>query len=504
MDERTQADTAAPTLGAAEGAARGPRIDADGSSPESASGKASSRPRKARKRRVRSPHPGVKLRAPRAKQKAWRAVYREPDTGRDVYVTLDPLVLGSEEARVAWAKMKSRELARVKVDRAAGVRPADAPETVAAAIALYLESRKGDASAHTVSGYARSLARLQKWATGERIATVAQLTPAALARFRDAMVKLPRMNAVKGGKRGARKASADRRGPVSINADLTGVKVWLTALRRRGLVPHLHSDSIADSLRAVKVPREAPEFYSSAQLARIFAAALRHDADCFAATREEHAGEREPGSTVRYQPIAPFAAFVLLTGMRRSEALACTWRMLDLDTCDASGARVGEIRLPASVTKTRRARTIGLEVSPAVRRILASMRIGSGASAGAVFDGYTGDSVEAARQRLIAEYGAPAFTWQGLRSTCSTALTNAPGIFGAASAWLSAKQLGHSVTIAERHYAGAVRDLPRAARTIEAALRIEGELAAVLNTIGGAARPPAAKPARKRMRLRRA
>jgi len=42
--------------------------------------------------------------------------------------------------------------------------------------------------------------------------------------------------------------------------------------------------------------------------------------------------------------------------------------------------------------------------------------------------------------RLIADYGAPALNWKGLRSTCSTYLTNAPGIYGAASAFLAARQ----------------------------------------------------------------
>ena len=82
---------------------------------------------------------------------------------------------------------------------------------------------------------------------------------------------------------------------------------------------------------------------------------------------------------------------------------------------------------------------------------------------------------------MLANFGAPPFDWQVLRSTCATYLTNAPGIFGSATAFLSAKQLGHSVAIAEKHYLGVHRGIPRAARTLEAAMQIDGELSTVLS-----------------------
>jgi hypothetical protein len=62
-------------------------------------------------------------------------------------------------------------------------------------------------------------------------------------------------------------------------------------------------------------------------------------------------------------------------------------------------------------------------------------------ASGSVF-GLTRDEVVTAGRRLH-RYDAPVtFTWQILRRTCGTFLTNAPGIFGAASAYRSAKQLG--------------------------------------------------------------
>ena len=71
---------------------------------------------------------------------------------------------------------------------------------------------------------------------------------------------------------------------------------------------------------------------------------------------------------------------------------------------------------------------------------------------------------------MMKTYGAPTFDWQLLRSTCGTYLTNAPGIFNAATVFMSAKQLGHSVAVAERHYLGVHRGIPREAHTLEAAM----------------------------------
>lgn len=67
-------------------------------------------------------------------------------------------------------------------------------------------------------------------------------------------------------------------------------------------------------------------------------------------------------------------------------------------------------------------------------------------------------------------------TWQLLRSTCSTYLTNAPSIAGAAAVFVSAKRCGHSVMVAKKHYAGLV-SVSREARTLEAAMGIEGLVA---------------------------
>jgi integrase len=176
--------------------------------------------------------------------------------------------------------------------------------------------------------------------------------------------------------------------------------------------------------------------------------------------------------------------FLLLSGCRRGEALGLRWADVDLDAMDHQGRRVGEIRLRAEATKTKHARVIGLEVSPVLRRLLAALKLRASEGDGFVFGGeerYTHDLIEAARARLMEECGAPAFTWQVLRSSCATYLTNAPGIWGAATVFLSARQLGHSVAVAERHYLGVMRGISRDARSLEAAMEIETQVRAVID-----------------------
>ena len=64
--------------------------------------------------------------------------------------------------------------------------------------------------------------------------------------------------------------------------------------------------------------------------------------------------------------------------------------------------------------------------------------------------------------------------------TCGTYLTNAPGIYGGASAFYSARQLGHGVEVAQKHYVGLIRGIPRDAHDLENAMQITKEVEAVI------------------------
>lgn len=441
-----------------------------------------------RKRLIRSPHPGVVLKArvlPSGRS-AWRARFEDPDTGREVYVTLDPVALPTHEARRLWAVRKSKAIAVRRMELEGGANRA-VSKPIGDALNDYRTDARIRLRPKTIVTYELAVARLLRWAKREGVESTADLTRARLASFRASLVAAPRKTAKRGGKRGARKQSERKRSPVSINVELRSAKALINAWRLAGFLPHLDSDAIADALKALPVPREQPVFLSPAAIAKLLHAAMRHDGDVFVETRAEHEGRQPKGGTLRYQPIAPFAAFLLLTGCRRGEALALKWADVDLEALDSQGNVVGEIRLRAETVKTHRARTIGLEVSPALRALLAAMKLRAGKDADAlhVFGGqepYTPDILKSARQRLLTEYGAPSFDWQALRSTCATYLTNSPGIFGAASSFMSARQLGHSVTVADRSYLGVHRGVPKDAHTLEAAMQIEAVSREVLKS----------------------
>jgi integrase len=295
--------------------------------------------------------------------------------------------------------------------------------------------------------------------------------------FREELGNEPRRAVTKGGKRGARHESSARRSAHTINRELRAARTILGYLCERDLLPRCSHDDLRRALKREAVAVERLDFLKPAQLRELLEAALAHDAETFTETREEHAGQCERGTTARYEAIAPFTVTALMTGMRAGACLALKWEDVDLEALDADGRKAGEIH-PRGGSYTKRTGAIGLEVSPALREMLDAMRPED--ATGRVFPELGPGVLKAAALRLVRDYEAPkSFTWQSLRRTCGTFLTNAPGIFGAASAYRSAKQLGHSVTVAEKHYVGLVRGIPREARTLEAAMQIEEQVAHV-------------------------
>jgi integrase len=233
----------------------------------------------------------------------------------------------------------------------------------------------------------------------------------------------------------------------------------------------LNGDDIREGLKGVRAPQNRIEFLQAHEIRATLEAALAHDAQTFSATLREHAGLAPRGATPRYPPIAPFTLAALLSGMRLGELLTLEWRDVNLSARGENGRVVGEIQLRAEVNKTVRARTVDLSASPALLSLLQALQHRSqpGASVFAL-------TPELAKQsmRRMRKLGAPShFDWQTCRRTCGTFLTNAPGIFGAASAYRSARQLGHSVAVAESNYLGVVRGIPHEAKTLEAAMGIE-------------------------------
>jgi integrase len=423
------------------------------------------------------------LKANPARRIGHRARFVDPDTGAVTWESLDAS-LTTVELREDWAVRKSKALAKRRLELEEGA-PKKTGTDLEKAVERYFTDH-AELRPRTIKSYRAAADKLLAWARRGGIKSADDLTRAKLLAFRASVVSEKKRVMRDGGKRGERKAASEPRGPHTINRELRSVRVVLGYLAELDLLPSIREGDLRRATKRIRVPSEHVEYLTPADLRRLFDACERHDAEMFEETREEHAGERPRGSTPRYDAIGPFVAFVLLTGMRFGEAIALEWRQVDLDALDHDGRAVGEIKLTAA-TKTHKARTVGLEVSPALRRLLAAMRLRNGGK-GRVFAALTDGTASSAERRLKDDYGAPdGFTWQALRRTCGTFLTNAPGVYGAASAYHSARQLGHSVKVAETSYLGIVRGISRDARTLEDAMQIGAQMERVIGAAPRAA-----------------
>jgi integrase len=334
-------------------------------------------------------------------------------------------------------------------------------EPLVGLVADYLKETASSLRPGTLRVYKPATQLFLAWAASVHVRIASELTPELLFSLRAYLISLPR-----------RKGKGKRRSGITVNVELRAIFTMLNLWRRKGHLPALNSDSLSDGLARAKEDQDEPVCLRPSSMRSLLEAAQRHDVATFVETRKEHAGAGQPGGTPRYCAIAPFAALLLLLGMRRGELLCLRWDRVQLDD--------GEIVLRKEDTKTRRGRTIGLEVSPFARKLLGAMRLRAG-EATYVFEGYSAPILDTARQRLTREFGAPRFTWKGLRSTCATYLCSSTEIFGSATIHMSSKQLGHSVTVSERCYAkNALRGLPKGATTLDAAMELESVLAEIL------------------------
>lgn len=453
------------------------QIEVPNQVPNSTTGaRAGGRRVRAARRRIRSPHPGVVLIPPTGAHVTWRARYVDPDTGRTVKERLDPVALTTAELRRDWAIRKSKTLAKRSMELAAGAAPATGT-ALENAIQRYYDDHPLLRAA-TLEAYRNATSKLMAWAARQGIKKGDDLTGSKLLAFRAALIKEPKRTPQKGNqRRGARSETREPRSPHTINRELRATKTVLHYLRKLGLCARITSDDLKDGLERVDVTHEEAEHLKPAQLRELLDAALAHDAEKYAETRAEHRGLLPPGSTPRFEAVAPLVAATLLTGMRFDECVSLEWSEVDLEALDDDGTASGVIHL-TSRTKTKRARSVWLEVSPALRELLEVMKPEK--AKGNVW-GLTKGQARAAGKRLTKKYEAPStWTWQVLRSTCGTFLTNAAGIYGAASAYRSAKQLGHSVAVAERHYVGVLRGISKECKTLESAMGIEKQMAQII------------------------
>jgi len=391
-------------------------------------------------------HRGVVLIKPDpARRTGWRGRWTDPDTGRQVKETLPADAARTREGREAWAAGKADALEARRRELEGGA-PRATGTPLADAVAGYYRAHPR-LREKTLAGYRAATGKLLAWAAEAGVETTDDLTRARLLGLRERLA-----NEGKHGGDAPRSA-------FSVNRELAALRTVCGYLEERDLLTRIRAGDLKRAFRKLRVPAARVVFLGPVECRALLDAARRHDAATFTATREELAGKRAKGTTPRYEPALPIVRVALLTGMRMGELLRLSWEQVDLD------AR--QIHLGAE-TKTSKARDVDLDVCPSVLELLATTPPEK--RSGRVFAAYSQPLATATARRLIADYGAPPrFTWQALRRTCGTFLANAGGIWGGASAYRTARQLGHSVQVSEKHYLGVVRVDP-AAKTLEDAM----------------------------------
>jgi integrase len=193
--------------------------------------------------------------------------------------------------------------------------------------------------AETLKAYLQGTKPFEAWCTSKAIVYIEELTPALLARYREWFVSLKAHTPArgKGVGKGSRTRGKRNKSPAQQNKQLNSLRVVLSQLRREGRLPRVTSDDIKDSLKFVKRERAKRKYLDTAQIKSLLEAAQRHDHD-------------------GHDPIAPFIAACLLTGMRFTELCELTFQEVD--------TAAGRIRLAAQRTKTSVERDVYLDKLP--------------------------------------------------------------------------------------------------------------------------------------------
>lgn len=372
----------------------------------------------------KSPHPGVKLLTRRRKGGVtyFARVQQLDGSWRDVSLTKEGIRSARDRRR--WAQEESDRLAAKRLAMATRrLARATSPEE---AVRLYLEDAERRLKPLTLVSYRREAAALRRWLEERGVDVVEVLESTDLWRLRGALQERARA-------------------PRTLARWLRTAQAVVTWWRRQGLVPLLDSDAVNDALKPDPIPDSPPVVYSRLQLRMLLAAAV--------------ALGPEAAKTV---------ALYLLLGTRYSELEALTWDLVDLEAPPGGVLRIGRPSKRGAPTKTKRSREVDLSVTPGARAILESLPRDSER----VCPWLRGAHSSAWRYVRPLRKALPGWTWQHLRETCASYQACAPGVWGSAAPFRTARQLGHSIAVCERHYLGTVRGIDPGASTIEGAMGV--------------------------------
>jgi integrase len=400
---------------------------------------------------------GVTLRRPRPakRERCWRVEYRDPmQGGRRVEATIPDC---TDERR---AREHARRLAeRLKVQRAEvtlqGEAYATGRRTLEAEIAHYLEAvtarvgKTGRAtSPATLRNYRDALTRFAEWMIATRRTELRHLTRAALSEWRTSL---------RTRKGGTRRTS-------TVNQTVKPVRQMLLTARLEGRLDGpgaLDTDAINGALKRLNEPSPVPRCFTVPEIRKSLSTALSIDSG--------HASMRRG---IELPPAAPAIAVGLLTGMRRDELVRVTVGEVLFgapSAYDGTRTTVDAIRLPAHKVKTGKGRDVRLlPYSPLLFELLAVLTEGRDADAPLL--GLTYEQLGNAAERIKREGGPRDFNLKALRSTCATYQSPLPG-----NAKAKADRLGHTLTVAERHYLQLPEGTPDESPSLDAVMQLDGD-----------------------------
>jgi integrase len=389
-----------------------------------------------------------------------RLQYIDPDTGQRKRKAV-PRNLTTKKAREQFRADFEKELSNRRIDLERGATPKKGAALADAVERYYPQAKLADETT-----YRLATSNLVEWYERAGVTSCDDIDAESLWRWREHVVTRKKKN-------GRPYAFA------TVNTDLRKVKTALFYLSDAKLLPAITEREIKKACAPLKTtgkkksrgaaakPRPK-QYLTPAELSDLFAALERHDADTYGETDRKGT----PGRVRRMEPLAPFFAVAVLTGLRREELLGLTWDRVHLDGD-------GYLEIDEEIAKLHTDRRVALGVSPMAKRILRARKLQGGR--GLVWP-FTDDEINQALKRIRRQYDAPAhFTLKALRRTTATYLTSAPGIYGGATVFHSAEQMGHSIETARGFYLHRVHGIDPDAKTIEAALEITDEVEHILD-----------------------
>lgn len=395
-------------------------------------------PRQVKCRCGGSKHRGVQVIRPSSGHPDYRLRWTDPDDRRMAHrnMTAAESVNADTRCDAAIGHHTDLKTRRRQIDLGAAKYIHGATAIEAAGLVYLASNRHTRKRPSTRAAYQAGWELFCAWCVTRRHTTMRAITRAMLAEYADA-------------RGGIRTRDGAERSPATVNKELKWLRAVLKELHRRGYLGCTLAD-IEAGLELLAEDVRPGGVYRTDDIAWILGGCHQHDVATLTANKKNQFARRS----------LPVTLFGLLTGLRPKEAL-------ELDGTDVVMAN-GHPRIivRSTVAKTRRERYIDTAHSPLLA-YLVSARMGQ---PGPLLGG-TKDGLRNAVTAVRVNHGAP-FTWKALRRTCGSYLTCAPAIFGAASAYMSAAQLGHTVATAQKNYLNTITGIPADARTTEDAMGI--------------------------------